>query len=514
MTGLVRCVSIRNRILSCRGEYRKLLKVDLDRQVLKPMCKDGGRVYAYSSPEYVKDMGTPERFEQVCADFTSGVVRAKNLSRPQKAVFLDRDGVINRYMGFLRDISDFELIDGVAKAIRIINDSGYLCIVVTNQPVIARGEVTRDELDEIHAKMETMLGKEGAYIDGLYVCPHHPDKGFKGEIPELKVDCDCRKPKPGMLLKAAEEYNIDLSQSWMIGDSWRDVAAGEAAGVKTVLLDGDGSEGIKSYKNRDDGCVPTMRAGNLLEATKLVLCQYWNGFGVQDGNSSIPLAELWEKGNEQNWISGLRLYYGKQDTVEKYTVERKMEIISLDQIESMDGEEFYRFLYYDYFVWKYTAKNRLASCRKYLKRLDTEEGKQFLKRIKDKLFVLYGNDSKDTRSLLKCVKEISGLGTAGASGLLSILFPNEYGTVDQFVVKSLCRIYSKGDSDSDKKKELEKIYNRKENMRLDDGVFLIDIYREKADKLNRDFGTDKWTPRKIDMVLWAYRDGKGRCCSC
>lgn len=174
--------------------------------------------------------------------------------------------MINRYLGFLRDISDFELIDGVAKAIRIINDSGYLCIVVTNQPVIARGEVTWDELDEIHAKMETLLGKEGAYIDGLYVCPHHPDKGFEGEIPELKVDCDCRKPKPGMLLKAAEEYNIDLSQSWMVGDSERDIQAGKNAGCRTALLYGEGAES----KARDDSGQDE-RAGSLLEAAEIVL---------------------------------------------------------------------------------------------------------------------------------------------------------------------------------------------------------------------------------------------------
>ena len=145
-------------------------------------------------------------------------------------------GTINKYVGFLRNIDDFELIDGVATAIRKINESGYLAIVVTNQPVIARGEVSFDELEEIHNKMETLLGKEGAYLDAIYYCPHHPHKGYEGECPELKIECDCRKPKPGMLLKAAEDYNIDLSQSWMIGDGENDVKAGINAGCKTVLL--------------------------------------------------------------------------------------------------------------------------------------------------------------------------------------------------------------------------------------------------------------------------------------
>ena len=210
-------------------------KVDLDRQILKPLC-GSNMMFCYDSPEYVKDMGTPERFHQVEADYKNGVVQAKNLTNKQKAIFLDRDGTINKYVGFLRNIDDFELIEGVAEAIKLINQSGYLAIVVTNQPVIARGEVTWDELNEIHKKMATLLGKEGAYVDGIYICPHHPDKGFEGERPEYKIDCDCRKPKPGLLFHAAKDFNIDLSESYMIGDSHRDVEAGENAGVKKSIL--------------------------------------------------------------------------------------------------------------------------------------------------------------------------------------------------------------------------------------------------------------------------------------
>ena len=210
-------------------------KVDLDRQILKPLCGTG-KMFCYDSPEYVKDMGTPDRFHQVEADYKNGVVQAKNLRNKQKAIFLDRDGTINKYVGFLRNIDDFELIDGVSDAIKRINQSGYLAIVVTNQPVIARGEVSWQELDEIHKKMETLLGKDGAYIDGIYICPHHPDKGFEGERPEYKFDCDCRKPKPGLLLQAAKDFNIDLSQSYMNGDSEQDVKAGDAAGVKASVL--------------------------------------------------------------------------------------------------------------------------------------------------------------------------------------------------------------------------------------------------------------------------------------
>lgn len=217
------------------GENGKIIKVDLDRQLLKPLA-GSGKMFCYDSPEYVKDMGTPDRYYTVCEDYKIGYISGKNLKNKQKAVFLDRDGTINKYVGFLRNIDEFELIDGVAEAIKGINDSGYLVIVVTNQPVIARGEVSFDELNMIHNKMETLLGRQGAYLDAIYVCPHHPHKGYEGERPELKFTCDCRKPKPGMLLKAARDFNIDLAQSWMIGDSENDILSGRNAGCKTALI--------------------------------------------------------------------------------------------------------------------------------------------------------------------------------------------------------------------------------------------------------------------------------------
>ena len=108
--------------------------------------------------------------------------------------------------------------------------------------MLARGEVSFKELNEIHNKMETLLGLHGAYLDGIYYCPHHPHKGYDGEIEKLKIECECRKPKPGMLLQAARDFNIDLSQSWMIGDSENDILAGIAAGCKTGLI-GNGQYG-------------------------------------------------------------------------------------------------------------------------------------------------------------------------------------------------------------------------------------------------------------------------------
>lgn len=225
-------------------------KVDLDRQILKPLAGTG-EMYVYDSPEYVRDMGTPERYAAVCRDFEEGKVQARNLKNKQRAIFLDRDGTINEYVGFLRDINDFRLIEGVSDAIKMINQSGYLAIVVTNQPVIARGEVTVSQLDEIHNKMETLLGADGAYVDAIYYCPHHPHKGYAGEIPELKIDCDCRKPKAGMLLQAAKDFNIDLSASWMVGDGENDLLCGRNGGCKTAIIGEDSRADVcgKDLKN-------------------------------------------------------------------------------------------------------------------------------------------------------------------------------------------------------------------------------------------------------------------------
>lgn len=214
---------------------KKPEKLDLDRDILKPLVKQGV-VYAYDSPEYVKDMGTPERYQMVCEDYEKGKIAARNLSREQKAIFLDRDGTLNKYIGFLTKPEQLQLLDGVAEAVKRINESGYLAIVVTNQPVVARGDCSIEELEEIHNQLETELGNKGAYVDDIFFCPHHPDKGFEGERPEYKIDCECRKPKPGMLQKAAEKYHIDLKNSYMVGDSIRDVQAGQAAGCHAVFV--------------------------------------------------------------------------------------------------------------------------------------------------------------------------------------------------------------------------------------------------------------------------------------
>lgn len=230
-------------------------KVDLDRDVLKSNISSG-KLYAYDTPEYIKDMGTPERYQEVTTDIENGLVHSRNLKNNQKAVFLDRDGTINRYVGFLTKPEQFELIEGVAEAIKIINQSGYLAIVITNQPVIARGDCSFEELQEIHNKMETELGRYGAFIDAIYVCPHHPDKGFEGERPEYKIECDCRKPRIGLLNQAGKDYRVDFSKSYMIGDSDTDVLAGSTIGCTAIKVERNSNNGllnlVKSILNQNN----------------------------------------------------------------------------------------------------------------------------------------------------------------------------------------------------------------------------------------------------------------------
>ena len=155
-------------------------KLDLEKTLIADQIKQG-TVYAYKSTEYVKDMGTPDRFNAVSEDIKNGVVVGRSLKQKQKAVFLDRDGTLTR-------TDQFNLIHGVAEAIAKLNTSPYLTIVATNQPVVARGECSYEELINIHMKMETELGKQGAYLDDILFCPHHPHRGFDGEI-NRRLEC-------------------------------------------------------------------------------------------------------------------------------------------------------------------------------------------------------------------------------------------------------------------------------------------------------------------------------------
>ena len=239
-------------------------KVDLEKDLIIPLISSKP-IFAYHSTEYVKDIGTPDRLQKVTADFIHGVCEQRNLVHKQKCIFLDRDGTINKYVGFLNNVDQVELEPNAAEAIRLINESEYLAIVITNQPVVARGECSFEELNRIHNRIYTLLGKDGAYVDGLFFCPHHPDKGFEGEVQELKIECNCRKPQIGMIKLAENEFNADLSESWFIGDTTIDVKTGINAGMHTIMLrSGDPKKDKFDVK-------PDFTADDLLAAVKKIL---------------------------------------------------------------------------------------------------------------------------------------------------------------------------------------------------------------------------------------------------
>jgi len=212
---------------------QKGVKADFGKDIF-PKIVQKEDLYGYNTAEYLKDMGTPERLKEVREDYESGKIERLNRENKRGAIFLDRDGVLNKYVGLLYKIEDFELLPGVAEAIRKINRSEFLAIVITNQPVVARNLCTIEQLNKIHNKMETLLGKERAKLDAIYYCPHHPDKGFPGENPKYKIECNCRKPKTGLIERAVSDFNIDLKNSFFIGDSLRDVLCGKNAGITTI----------------------------------------------------------------------------------------------------------------------------------------------------------------------------------------------------------------------------------------------------------------------------------------
>lgn len=210
-------------------------RMALEKDLLEPLVSSG-RIYGYRTTEYVRDAGTVDRFHTVGNEQKAGIWASRNLARPQKCIFLDRDGTINQYKSLIANEDGFVLEKNAAEAIRMINQSGYLAIAVTNQPVVARGMCSIEDVRNIHKKMAVLLGRERAYLDDVIFCPHHPDKGYPEENPKYKTECQCRKPKSGMIDEMARKYNIDLSMSWIVGDSTVDIQTGINAGLKTVLV--------------------------------------------------------------------------------------------------------------------------------------------------------------------------------------------------------------------------------------------------------------------------------------
>lgn len=181
------------------------------------------KIYSYKTTEYIKDMGTPDRLEKVKMDLISKRLERLSLKSPRACVFWDRDGTLIEFVDHLVSINKVVLRKGISEVIKEFNKLDVLNIVVTNQPMVSKGILGLTDLEQIHNKIETLLGNQRAWLDEIYFCPHHPDRGFQGEIKELKIKCECRKPDVGMLNRAISDYNINRGKCFFIGDSLRDL---------------------------------------------------------------------------------------------------------------------------------------------------------------------------------------------------------------------------------------------------------------------------------------------------
>jgi histidinol-phosphate phosphatase family protein len=240
-------------------------KTDFEKDIVVRNIKNYN-IYGYLSTEYIKDAGTIDRIRQVEVDINKGIVSLKNLTNKQACIFLDRDGTINKESGFIYKLEDFILEPFAIEAIKKINASPYLAIVVTNQPSVARGLCNIEDIKEIHKKLCTLLGKGGAYLDKIMFCPHHPDRGYPGENLPYKIECQCRKPGTEMITRCIKDFNIDITKSWIVGDTTTDIQTGKNAGLKTILVKTGMAGNDKKYP-----VLPDMVCESLLDAVDYIL---------------------------------------------------------------------------------------------------------------------------------------------------------------------------------------------------------------------------------------------------
>jgi D-glycero-D-manno-heptose 1,7-bisphosphate phosphatase len=183
------------------------------------------------------------------------------------AIFMDRDGTISEEVGYVNHISRYRLLPRSLEAIRLINEAGLMAIVTTNQSGVARGYFSQDLVEAVHARLLSLAAGAGARLDAVYYCPHHPAEGS----PPWRAACDCRKPKPGMILRAAREHGIDLERSYVVGDSVVDIEAGAAAGVRGVLVLTGYGRGLLEHQKERFRTPPAHTADDLLEAVRWIL---------------------------------------------------------------------------------------------------------------------------------------------------------------------------------------------------------------------------------------------------
>jgi D-glycero-D-manno-heptose 1,7-bisphosphate phosphatase len=186
---------------------------------------------------------------------------------PKQAVFIDRDGTLSDEIGYVNHVSRYRMLPRSAEAIKKLNESGIPAVLVTNQAGVARGYFPEERIFEVHKRMEELLAEGGALLDGVYYCPHHPSAGE----PPYRAECDCRKPKPGLLLRAASELDLDISRSYMVGDKFSDVQLAHTAGCKGILVLTGYGRGEWEYNRDEAGVTPEFVAEDLLDAVEWIL---------------------------------------------------------------------------------------------------------------------------------------------------------------------------------------------------------------------------------------------------
>ena len=226
---------------------------DLSKNILPRLLKKKIKVYAYNTREYVKDVGTPKRINLVKKHIKMKKFINGNINKKLPAIFLDRDGVINKEYSNKHYQDPTQINEGAISAVKKINEKGYLSVIITNQPAIAKGIITLDKLKKDHKKLEYEFGLKGAYFDRIYFCPFHPEKGFKGEVKKFKRKSSWRKPDNGMFLQAIKDLNIDIKNSYMVGNSSADYYAAKKTGVKSLMIGKKFNiKGVKNFQSLFD----------------------------------------------------------------------------------------------------------------------------------------------------------------------------------------------------------------------------------------------------------------------
>jgi D-glycero-D-manno-heptose 1,7-bisphosphate phosphatase len=251
------CYAIKREILEKYvNENPEIFVIDLDRELLPKLIALGHKAVGIRNRGFIRDCGTPERLDYINANWD----QIEKFQQYRPAVFIDRDGTLNKLNGFITKFEQLDIFEDVPYFISEINKIGFWLIVVTNQPSIARGELSTEMLDSFHAKIESDVSKVGAIIDEFYFCPHHPESGHAGEITSLKIDCNCRKPNTGLIDQAMQDFQIDISKSWMIGDTWRDFELARKRNLKFIQI----------YQNENDRIKNIDSAKTLTDALKYI----------------------------------------------------------------------------------------------------------------------------------------------------------------------------------------------------------------------------------------------------